>query len=263
MHLAHFVEGSLEQRGGLMLVGPPGALKSTLSAALTQFSDALLLSDINIPTLTNLRDALAGGSINTLVFTELPKVYERNPQTALNIEGTLRAMASEGFSAASFEDSRIARRRAHATIVGALPPKIVDRHFARWEESGFNRRFLWAVYGLKGAYILDDAAVDLERLDLGVRDIPREPPLGRTIPMLLSADEKRRVKLLVSQQPGTSHTQQIQLLSRMWAVLKWWHRENGDPKRANETIEAFSKSLTRDGADLDLTQNGVAKKPKK
>lgn len=256
-HLAHYVEGSLEQRGGLMLVGPPGALKSTLSEALSHYADALPLSDINIPTLTNLRDSLATGSITTLVFTEYAKVYERNPQTAVNIEGTLRAMASEGFSAASFEDSRIARRKAFATIIGAMPPKTRERNFNRWEESGFNRRFLWSTYGLKGAHILDDAAVNLIRLDLGVRDIIRVPPIGREIPMLLTSEEKARVKVYVAQQPGGSHTQQLQLLSRMWAVLKWWHRENGKVRRAEETISAFVKSLSREGTDLDL--RGVVK----
>src|SRR5690348_10452731 len=87
-HLAHLVEGNLEQRGGLFLVGPPGALKSTVIDALSQYADTLLLSDINITSLLNFRDALTGGSINSLVFTEFAKIYERNPATAINVEGT-------------------------------------------------------------------------------------------------------------------------------------------------------------------------------
>lgn len=252
-HLAHLVEGQLEQRGGLFLVGPPGALKSTLTEALSQYPDTLLLSDVNITSLLNFRDALTGGSVNTLVFTEYAKIYERNPATAINVEGTLRALASEGFAAASFEDQRIARRRAFATVIGAMPPRVQDRHYKRWDESGFNRRFLWAVYGLKGAHILDDAASNLERLDFGIKDVIRVPPIGRNIPMMLSNEERKRTQMLVKHQPGNSHTQQIQLLIRIWAVLKWWNIECDTPQEAEATIEAFAESLSREGTDLDLT----------
>lgn len=252
-HLAHLVDGNLEQRGGLFLVGPPGALKSTMTEALSQYPDTLLLSDINITSLLNFRDALTGGSVSSLVFTEFAKIYERNASTAVNVEGTLRALASEGFAAASFEDQRIARRKAYATIIGAMPPKIQDRHYVRWNDSGFNRRFLWAVYGLKGGYVLDEAASNLQRLDFGIRDVIRVPPIGRTIPMLLSNAERQRVQILVKNQPGGSHTQQIQMLTRIWAVLKWWYTECGTPKQADYTIEAFSLALSREGTDLDLT----------
>jgi hypothetical protein len=250
------VEGSLEHRGGLFLIGPPGALKSTLTEALSQYTDTLLLSDINITSLLNFRDALTGGQINTLVFAEYAKIYERNPQTAVNVEGTLRALASEGFAAASFEDQRINRRRAYATIIGAMPTKIQSRHFIRWDESGFNRRFLWAVYGLKGAYILDDAASNLEQLDFGVRDVIRVPPFMRQIPNLLDESEKRRAQALVKNQPGNSHTQQIQILVRMWAVLKWWYLECGVPEETERTLTEFAKALSKEGTDLDLTSSG-------
>lgn len=252
VHLAHHVEGNLIQRGGIMLVGPPGTLKSTIADTLSSYYDALVLTDINMTLLADLRDGLAGGHVNSLVFTEYAKIYERNPQTAVNVEGSIRALASEGFAAASFQDHRIARRKAYATIIGAMPPAIVERHFKRWEETGFNRRFLWAVYGLKNAHILDEAASELKRLDFGVRDLPRVPPVGKTIPMLLTKDERERVKRYVSQQPGGSHTQQIQLLTRVWAVLKWWHKEHRTVKQCEATITAFAKALSHDGTDLVL-----------
>lgn len=252
VHLAHHVEGTLQQRGGLFLVGPPGTLKSTIADTLSTYSDALVLTDINMQLLVDLRDGLAGGSINSLVFTEYAKLYERNPQTAFNVEGSIRALASEGFAAASFQDHRIARRKAHATIVGAMPPAILDKFFKRWEETGFNRRFLWAVYGLKNAHILDEAASHLKRLDFGVRELPRVPPMGKTIPMLLTKDERERARRYVSQQPGTSHTQQIQLMIRVWSVLKWWHKERRTTRQCEATITAFAKALSHDGTDLVL-----------
>ena len=252
VHVAHHVEGALQQRGGLMLVAPPGALKSTLAEALAGHHDALVLTDINMQLLADLRDSLAVGSINSLVFSEYAKIYERNPQTAFNVEGSIRALASEGFAAASFQDHRVARRKAYATIIAAMTPSTVEKFFKRWEESGFNRRFLWAVYGLKNAHILDEAASELRRLDFGVRDLPRLPPLGRTIPNLLTHEERRRVRGFVAQQPGTSHTQQIQLLTRVWAVLKWWHKERRTIRQCEATITAFAKALSHDGTDLVL-----------
>jgi len=257
-HLAHFVEGTLQQRGGLRLVGPPGSLKSTLAETLYQYSDALVLTDLNMTLLADLRDSLAVGAINSLVFTEFSKIYERNPQTAMNLEGSLRALASEGFAAASFQDHRIARRKAYASIIGAMPPAIVERNFKRWEETGFNRRFLWATFGIANAHILDAAAMELKRLDFGVHDLPRVSPVSRNVPMTLTRDERERVSRYVAQQPGTSHTQQIQLLIRIWAVLKWWHHNRRSTKQAEATIQAFAKALSHDGTDLVL-----AARPKK
>jgi len=253
VHLSPHVEGNLEQRGGLFLIAPPGALKSTLSEATHHYPDALLLTDVNVSMLADMRDSITGGSINTLVFSEFAKIYERNPQTAANIEGSLRALASEGFSGASFQDHRVNRRKAVATVIGAMPPITVEKNFKRWEESGFNRRFLWAVYGIKGRHILDEAASELKRLDFGVKDVLRVPPLGQTIPFILTPAERMRVRTFVSQQPGGSHTQQIQLMARVWSVLKWWHRERGTPDECEETIAAFTKSLSREGTDLILT----------
>lgn len=253
VHLAPLVEGTLEQRGGLMLVSPPGTLKSTLAEMTNHYPDALLLTDLNVQTLIDLRDSLTSDNIRTLVFSELQKLYERNPQTSSNLEGTLRALASEGFSGASFQDQRVNRRKAFATIIGAMPPAFVDKRFKSWDESGFNRRFLWATYGVKGAHILDDAAVELKKLDFGIRDVLRPPPLSMSIPYLLTDAEKARVKMFVKHQPGGSHSQQIQLLSRVWSVLKWWHRENDSIKEADTTIVAFAASLTRGGTDLVIS----------
>lgn len=253
VHLAPFVEGTLEQRGGLMLVSPPGSLKSTLAEMANHYPDALLLTDINVQTLVDMRDSLTGDNVRTLVFSEYAKIYERNPQTASNIEGSLRALASEGFSGASFQDQRINRRKAYATIIGAMPPSLVDRHFKRWEDTGFNRRFLWATYGIRGAHILDDAAAELKKLDFSIKDILRPPPVSMSIPYSLTPAERERAKVMVKHQPGGSHTQQIQLVARVWSVLKWWHTERGTKKDADETMNAFAKSLSREGSVLTIS----------
>jgi hypothetical protein len=263
VHLAPLVEGTLEQRGGLMLVAPPGALKSTLAEMTNHYPDALLLTDLNVQTLVDLRDSLTTDNVHTLVFSEFAKIYERNPQTASNIEGSLRALASEGFHGASFQDQRVNRRKAYATVIAAMPPSLQDKNFRRWEDSGFNRRFLWATYGIRGAYILDDAAVELKKLDFGIKDVLRPPPISMSIPFCLTLPERERVKMYVKHQPGGSHTQQIQLLSRIWSVLKWWHTERDTPKDAEETLLAFAKSLSREGGLLTIAPPKILAKTAK
>ena len=87
-----------------------------------------------------------------------------------------------------------------------------------------------------------------------------------SIPFLLTPNERDRCKTIVKNQPGNSHTQQIQLVSRIWSVLKWWHRENGNGKDgdgADETMAEFTKSLSRVGVDLVISPPKVVAETRK
>lgn len=253
-HLGNLVEGPFQERGGLMLVGPPGVLKTTFVSALDHaYQDAIMVSDINVQSLIRLRDAIASGKINTLVLPELAKVYERADVTAKNVEGTLRAMAAEGFSAASFEDSRINRLVARALVIGAMSPAMVTRHFTAWEESGFNRRFLWCLVRLADPLALERAAINWSKIDFRMRHLPLAP-LGSQIPNLTTQRERQRLAVLAKYQPGGDHAIQIQLLIRILAVLRWWYQESGDPRDAMETLEAFAPALSK-GVSLELYES--------
>src|SRR5256885_1629489 len=108
-HLAKFVDGPFDQRGGIFLVGPPGHLKSTIiKLALIEYPDTLVLSDINVQEFGRLKNSLIGGRYTTIGFGEFEKLYERNPTTAANLEGTLRGMVEEGFDKLSFESQQMA-----------------------------------------------------------------------------------------------------------------------------------------------------------
>lgn len=254
-HLGHLVEGPFRERGGIMLVGPPGVLKTTFVSILDQhYQDCLMLSDINVKSLVSLRDSIAAGKINTLVLPELAKIYERADATALNVEGTIRALAAEGFSAASFEDSRINRLSARAMIIGAMTPATIEKRFQGWEESGFNRRFLFALLRLSDPMALENAAINWQRIDFRVRHIPLAPTLGpSTIPNLTTQRERHRLGVLVKVQPGGDHAIQLQVMVRVLAVLKWWYAESGTLENAMETVERFGVSLGKGGADIDIS----------
>jgi len=251
-HLGNMVEGPFQERGGIMVVGPPGVLKTTFVSVLDQqYQDAIMLSDINVKSLIQLRDAIASGKINTLVLPELGKLYERADVTAKNVEGTIRALAAEGFAAASFEDSRINRLTARSMIIAAMTPAIVTAHFTGWEESGFNRRFLWALLKLADPNALERAAVAWQRINFRMAHVPL-PPLNGSIPNKTTLRERQLLLNMVKYQPGGDHAIQVQLLTRILAVLRWWYAESGSVRNAMDTVTAFAPALGKTGVALRL-----------
>ncbi len=253
-HLGVMVEGPFKERGGIMVVGPPGVLKTTFVGVLDQqYQDAVMMSDINVKSLVQMRDAIASGKINTLVLPEFAKIYERADVTAQNVEGTIRALAAEGFSAASFEDSRINRLTARAMVIGALTPAMVDKRFTGWEESGFNRRFLWALIKLSDPIALERAAVNWTRINFRMQHVPLAP-LGVTISNQTTQRERQRLASIAKYQPGGDHAIQIQLLIRILAVLRWWYAESGQKRNAMETMEAFAPALGKNGVALMMPE---------
>lgn len=252
-HLSHVVESPYPERGGIMLVGAPGVLKSTFLEELDKhYHDVISMSDLNVKALTNYRDQIAAGVIKTLVFPEFAKLYERKDETAANLEGSLRAMVAEGFQAASFEDARVNRTRARCMVIGALTPATVERRFNAWEESGFTRRFLWPLIRLADPSLMDDALIQWQRLDFRVKVLPQLPVMKMTIPNETTQVERARCRSLVKYQPGGSPMQQGQILIKVLAVLRWWYRQVGRESNAMDTVERFAESLGREGAALKL-----------
>jgi hypothetical protein len=253
LHLTSYVDSPFPERGGLMLVGPPAVLKSTFIEVLDRhYPDALMVSDMNARSLAQLRDAISAGRIRTLVLPELAKLYERKEDTASNLEGTLRAMAAEGFQAASFEDSRVNRVKAHCMVMGAMTGAIQARHFTSWEETGFNRRFLWSLIYLEDPTILERAVVQWQRIDFQVRHIMRAPLTGEKIPNVTTQAERDHLRIAIKYQPGGDHAIQLHLLVKSLAVLRWWYMIVGDGRDPMQVIESFARSLGRDGVALKL-----------
>lgn len=235
-----------------MMVGPPGVLKTTCVEFLdNSFPDALILSDVNVQSLTKIKERFTSGSIRTLVLPELGKIYQRHAATASNVEGTLQALAGEGFHSASFEDATISRLKARATVVGAMTGDTREKHASDWQASGFARRFLWALITLQDPDALDRAVIDGNLLDIAIAEAPRIPA-GGVIPNYTTRDERAMIAGWCKYQP-TPHTVQISLLIKVWAVLKWWTRQ----QRRSETVawkqlHRISAAFGKNGVELTL-----------
>jgi hypothetical protein len=252
-HLTYLLHTPFPERSGIILVGAPGVLKSTFLEELDkQYPNVITMSDLNVKTLITFRDQIAAGTIQTLVFPELQKLYERKDETAANLEGTLRALVAEGFQAASFEDQRVNRVRARCLVIGAMTPATQARRFQAWDDSGFNRRFLWSLIRLSDPQALDEAVLEWKRLDFRIHHVPQIPPFGDQIPNLTTRAERQQCRMLVKYQPGGSGTQQAQFLIKVAAVLKWWYTETHQDRDAMQVISSFGESLGREGAKLKL-----------
>lgn len=249
-HLSSMVQSPFDGHGGLMLVGPPEALKTALLRTLSPYPNAVLVTDINTQQITRMRENIASGITRSIVVQDFQKIYERDGDTAANLEGNLRALASEGFTAASFENQQVNRMTARCVVMGALTIECQNRNFDRWEKSGFNRRFLWSLFILKNPDVLTEAIFNWSKLPLSRRFIP--PPTSQTIPMKVTEKERRALGPFVRYQYGVAKTEPLQMLIKMYAVLKWHYTDLGKPKRAWEVITDFAESLTKEGAKLEL-----------
>lgn len=256
VHLASYVESPFKEHGGLMIVGPPAVMKSTLLDVLDRnYPDVVQLSDVNVQTLVDLRDQIGNENIRSLVMPEYGKLYERHPATATNLEGHIRALVAEGFSAASFEDSRMNRLRARCTVLAAMTPTLQNDHFKRWENTGFSRRFLWSLIRLRDPMMLTQAVEEWRLIDFGFKRAPAIPAEG-TIPNLVNSRQRKQLAHLLKRQPGGgAHATQLSLLARMLAVLVWHYKRTGTKRRAMDTVQAFASTLGDGGAALVL-RNG-------
>lgn len=237
-----------------MFVGPPEALKTACLKVLTGYPNALPLTDINTQQLTKLRDAIAAGIIKTLALLDLQKLYERDPQTALNAEGNIRALACEGFTAASFQSQEVNRMTARCVVMAAMTNALMEHNFERWNKTGFARRFLFSMFALADPDVLVDAILKWEKLPLSFNFIT--PPASRSIPFTVTVAERQELQKFVRFQYGK--TEPLHMLCKIYAVLKWHYNRDKAKKqklesdRAMTVIADFGESLGREGTRLTL-----------
>lgn len=249
-HLSQYVTSPYPQRGGIMIVGPPLSLKSTMvESALCEYPNSLILSDINVNTLTQIKDDLASGCYPTIAFPAFEKLYQRNPSTAQNIEGYLMALVEEGFSRASFEDQRMAAIKARTLVIGAMTYSLYQQKYAAWSKSGFLRRFLWCVVKLQDVEKVMEAIHKWELLPLD--GINRRTPGNRNIPYNLEMAESTKVRALMREQPPASSTPYV-LLKKIACVLKWKYANSKPEVNYMKILGDFSESLKKQGANIVL-----------
>jgi hypothetical protein len=238
-HLTKFVRSPFTARGGILLIGPPETLRTTLiSSALEDYPDALVLSDINVKQLIEMREDMSAGKITTLAFTELAKLYARNPAVAKNIEGHIMALVEEGLSLASFQDKRMSSSMARVLVIAACTEKFYGKRFTEWADSGFNRRFLHCQYRLDNPWVLADAQEQRLRIDLGA--IKRKMvPGNRDIKWTVDRDEMRMIRRQLKFQFRRGVSTPFNLAANIFSVLKWKH----DAKEAKDIFIDFSECL--------------------
>jgi hypothetical protein len=249
-HLTKYVESPYAARGGIMIVGPPNTLKSTMiELSYSEYPNALILSDINVNTLTQIKDDLAAGHYPTIAFPAFEKLYQRHKSTSANVEGYLMALVEEGFSRASFEDQRMAAIKARALIVGAIPYSFYQANYTRWNQSGFLRRFLWCVLRLKDSEKIMEAIHNWKLIPFN--GISHRIPGSKTIPYTMSATESRTLRAMIRQQPSGNSTPYV-LLKKIHCALKWKYSSTKHPGAYRKILEDVAPAFSKGGAEVNL-----------
>jgi hypothetical protein len=246
-HLTKFVRSPFSTRGGILLIGPPETLRTTvIQSALEDYPDAMCLSDINVRNMMEMREDMSAGKITTLAFTELAKLYARNPAVAKNIEGHIMALIEEGLSLASFQDKRMQSSKARALVIGACTEKFYGQRYTEWSDSGFARRFLHCAYRLRDPWILADSQERRVRIELG--NIKRKIPGNREIKWHVTDGEMAHIRKLLKHQFRRGVSTPFNLAANIFCVLKWKH----DALEAMAIFDDFAECLQDSTALMDL-----------
>jgi hypothetical protein len=251
LHLSSYVKGPVRDRGGLMLVGPPGVLKTTFLDVLDEnYHNTISASNLNTSTLLKLQTQFYNGAMRSLILPDVQAMYAGDPRTAQRLEQALMQLAGEGHRGASWQDSRFQKFRSRCTIFGAMTQKLQEKFSNAWEESGFLRRFIWASYTLKDPEVLMDALEQWKRAEIGTINIPTLPASGE-IPDMLTQEERHEIRAWLKHQPSP-HEIQFALLCRATSALAWHYKAHRIPKRAMETMREFAETLQKEAALVRL-----------
>jgi hypothetical protein len=253
IHLSSYVESPVQDRGGLMIVGPAGVLKTTFLDILDEYPNAVCSSNLNTQTVVKMLPEAVNGSLRSIVIPDLQAIYAGDPRTSARLEQMIMQLTGEGSRGPSWADSRFQKFKSRCAIFGAMTPDHFERYSNRWEASGFLRRFLWASYSLSDPEVLMNAIEQWKRADLGaISSLPvPQIPGSRSIPDSLTRDERRSIRLWLKHQPGP-HEIQFSMLCRATAALRWSYQQQRVKLNALDTMRAFAETLQKDAARVTL-----------
>ena len=219
-HVSRYVGSPFEQRG----------------------ADTLILSDLNVSSLSQLKNSLVSGRYNSIGFGEFEKLYERNPGSAANLEGHLRALIEEGFDKMSFQSAEMIGVTARVLLVGGITPVCYAKRWQSWLDSGFARRFIWCHYRLADEDAIVKAIRDWKKISFG--RISTAIPANKAIEYVVQKKDAALLERMLDHQPSkeTPYT----LLKKIFCVLVWRYGR----KKAIFILDDFSESLVRGGATL-------------
>jgi hypothetical protein len=253
-HLTKHIKSPFEQRGGIMMQGPPATLKTTfIKNVLDEHYDALVLSDVNIQTLMKLRSDFRTGRYSTMAFTEFSKLYQRRGDSSSNLEGAIHQLVEEGFAKPSFIDQRMSMTRSRCLVIGAMTETFYESKYNEWMDSGFMRRFLWCNLSISNSHLLMDSIARWKPLDLG--EYRTRNPGNKFIALSVSDKENDELRVMLKEQVGT--TTPFVLMKKMLSVLHWKY-DKDDPRRAMKIMRDFAPCLTREGCEIELKESQLS-----
>lgn len=236
-----------------MFVAPTGQFKTSITKTLDMWKPrALVMSDLTIRELANLRGDISAGKITTVAFMELPKIYGRNREVAMNVEGALHQMADEGFRLTNWESQNLTVKEARAFVVGAMPTNFYQKRWGEWTQSGWARRFIWCHFQLKNVEVIMDAIDKWQPLDFG--KLIFAAPASGAIPFSVTEDESTFLRGILRHTDAGYEAVPFILLKKIMSVLKWRYSELG-PRRAANTARAIMEDFAeclRGVADLEV-----------
>lgn len=256
-HLTRYVVSEFEQRSGVMIVAPPGQLKSTfVEMAMRPFSDCLVLSNLNVRQLSALKSDLSAKRYSTLAFPSYEALYKKAEKTSSYVEGTLMDLVQDGYYATAFEDSRMMGIRARACVIAAITEQCYKNMFQEWEQSGFLRRFLWVFINVCNPEEITRAIRNGRKIDLG--DINFRIPTRDINFASITEDQSMRLEPFLRDQRGGTDTPYV-MLKKIFAVLSWKYK---DPQIAFEKLREFSPTLLKGGGEIKLPKASYEIPPK-
>jgi hypothetical protein len=250
--LTHRVESKFKSRGGILLVAPPGQMKTSMLNILVDQQGVMGYSDMTTKTLVEARDYIASKKIHTLLLYDMQKIYERKQETAQNIVGCIRALVEEGFSSAAFEDhTNLIQTKARALVMAACTPAFIRQHIVEWDQSGFSRRFLFCHYVLSNPELIVKAIMADDPIPL-VLNGHVNVPFNLTIPLVEhDGDETKLRRMLRHGQRGEEVP--LILLRKLLAVLRWRCSRIKKPGvSAMHILDEFSQCMRDEGAEIVL-----------
>lgn len=241
------IDGPFKERGGLMLVAPPGSLKTTIiDLASDPYDTVLQLSDLNVQQWMQIKDEFVSRRYTCLAFPEYEKIYQRHRATAQNVEGIMKALTSEGYSIGPGGDPRMPRLKARAFVLGGITVDCHERNYNAWQKNGFLRRFLWCLFSCANPDAIVEAIREWKRINFGKMVYM---PANGCIDVNVSKERSRQLEKMISAQPGLQGTGYV-LLKKTVAVLEWRYKEN--PEHVDEILNDIAPSFGKDGAELIL-----------
>jgi hypothetical protein len=252
VHLSRFVQSPFQERGGLFFVAPPGHLKTSALDILDQFDRTLILTNVVNKSLNAMRQDALAGTICTIGFSDWEMIYRRHGSVSSQIEGTVMALASEGYRNPAFTDQRLTSIPARCTIMGAMTIKFFETKYEEWNDSGFLRRFLFPQYRLANPEDLEDAIVEWRKAELD-GTFQFRVPTSRSIPYHV---ERHEAEVIRHSLRHIKYDKKIAMIlsQKIVAVLKWKFTKQ-DPKKPMAIWRDFAESFSKAGADLYIKES--------